>query len=856
MKSLALLVAIYGRGAIAALPDSCQAGDITSCDDCTPLNQLYEPPKVGEVWYSVCCPKSETDSSTGNTVTKQYCYSYKLSGYPNNLHAGTLPSTCGTGTTAWALEGQCRTTNAGTAAPPYKELQDNGIGCPGQYNSAFDYSAGDTVEDNGVVYTCQNDAFCDIYGPDLTGIGEEYWKATNSCDGTASPTQAPTYATVNAGCPAEIDASTEYEANDKVSVTRDDGVSIIYQCKPFPQSQFCNLPLYSPKSTEKQCNGDLCWSEAWNKLGACEGTYAPTGTPTFDPANLSGCPEEFTASTPYEAGDKISVTPQGEDYGKIYQCKPWPASGNCVKGAYSPSNIDPSRPDLWKEAWIYIGGCYGTISPTGTPTFDPANVSGCPEEFTAGTEYEPGDKVSVTPQGEDYGKIYQCKSWPAGAHCGQDGYSPANIDSMWKDAWTYVGGCYGTIAPTGTPTFDPANLNGCPEAFDSTVTYEAGDKVSVTPQGEDYGKIYKCKPWPNNARCNQDGYSPADDEPEQWSQAWTYEGGCYGTISPTQAPTFTAGNLWANGGCPEEYAPNSGYIGGDYVTISKNAAGTLGIVWKCKIGQTEKWCDAEGYAPGTDYAHLAWEKVGHCDGTLSPTTAPTPFTGLCQYKKILPNSSNGEYVVLQADSWKKNGDTVSTTGVALQLYGEGDLVRYGDDTSVCSGWPYTPYCLVWSPFKQDGSAYNSMLSNLGWPTVSTCQDVASQGDTTGSEDEFDPATGGPVFAANGNMLVTAAGDCVNDGLNPEDYFNPGVAGCSLFAPSTEPSSAPSLSGMPSSMPSDVPSSMPSDVPSMVPSSMPSDVPSMVPSSMPSDVPSSMPSDVPSSEPSVSLKPTQ
>lgn len=116
LKSLALLVAIYGRGAIAALPDSCEAGD-TTCDDCTPLNQQFEPPKVGEVWYSVCCPQSEEDSSTPpQTTTKQYCYSYKLAGYPNNLHAGTLPSTCGAGTTAWSLEGQCRTTNTGTVS--------------------------------------------------------------------------------------------------------------------------------------------------------------------------------------------------------------------------------------------------------------------------------------------------------------------------------------------------------------------------------------------------------------------------------------------------------------------------------------------------------------------------------------------------------------------------------------------------------------------------------------------------------------------------------------------------------------------------------------------------------------------
>ena len=112
LKSLALLVAIYGRGAIAALPDSCEVdAGVSGCTTCTPINQQFEPPKVGEVWYSECC--SKTDSSTP-PQTKNYCYSYKLSGYPNNLHKGTLPSTCGTGTSAWALEGQCSTASGAT----------------------------------------------------------------------------------------------------------------------------------------------------------------------------------------------------------------------------------------------------------------------------------------------------------------------------------------------------------------------------------------------------------------------------------------------------------------------------------------------------------------------------------------------------------------------------------------------------------------------------------------------------------------------------------------------------------------------------------------------------------------------
>eukprot|EP00985_Skeletonema_marinoi_P021296 scaffold12968_cov152-Skeletonema_marinoi.AAC.1 len=96
------------------------------------------------------------------------------------------------------------------------------------------------------------------------------------------------------------------------------------------------------------------------------------------------------------------VTADGEDYGKIYECKAWPASDHCGTGTdvYSPLNTDKqcNGEVCWPIAWTYIKGCTGTITPTATPTFDPANVEGCPDEYkyNGGTEYEEGDKVSVT----------------------------------------------------------------------------------------------------------------------------------------------------------------------------------------------------------------------------------------------------------------------------------------------------------------------------------------------------------------------------------------------------------------------------------------------------------------------------
>jgi hypothetical protein len=114
MKSIgiALFFAIYGRTALAAaLPDSCELGE-TSCDACTPRESEFEPPGVGQVWYSHCCTESETNTADPPvTDTKEYCYSYSLKGYPSNQQHGMKP-TCSEngsgGNLAWTLEGQCK----------------------------------------------------------------------------------------------------------------------------------------------------------------------------------------------------------------------------------------------------------------------------------------------------------------------------------------------------------------------------------------------------------------------------------------------------------------------------------------------------------------------------------------------------------------------------------------------------------------------------------------------------------------------------------------------------------------------------------------------------------------------------
>jgi len=258
---------------------------------------------------------------------------------------------------------------------PYEPLTDTSEGCPGEYDSSNTYDTGDIVEDNGVVFMCSGSALhCDQNAPDLRSVGVNYWRPTASCTGTANPTASPNFIDPQDGCPEEFDSSTTYEADDRVSVTRKDGRSVMYTCKAFPESQWCSVPAYSPLNADKLCNGEVCWPEAWTYMGGCIGSFSPTATPTFNPANVEGCPDEYDDGTEYEESDKVSVTAAGEDYGKIYECKPWPESDYCGNEAYSPRNNDKlcNGEVCWPTAWTYLGGCTGTITPTATPTFDPA----------------------------------------------------------------------------------------------------------------------------------------------------------------------------------------------------------------------------------------------------------------------------------------------------------------------------------------------------------------------------------------------------------------------------------------------------------------------------------------------------
>jgi len=329
------------------------------------------------------------------------------------------------------------------------------LGSTGCGSSGFKTTTTTTSETYN--YKCRDgaaSAWCSqsAYVPNGIYSGSAWEKESAECTGSATPATAPTPAAwTGGGCPKAYSGGTEYDADDVVSVAKT-GFTMVYQCAAEPTNQFCGMSGYAPGT-------DQYWEQAWTSLGSCTGTIAPTDSPSFETlADAGGCPNIYSSGDDYEEGDKVSKE------GFVYQCKSWPQSAHCSQAGYEPgTSIDGGAKKLeyWKDAWLVVGYCSGSITPTTSPVYvSLPNMGGCPDTWStksAADAYEEGDCVSSG------GLVYQCKSWPYIAHCGQAGYEP-NVDpatpDAWKDAWTAVGYCMGIMGPTSAPSFYPANSVG------------------------------------------------------------------------------------------------------------------------------------------------------------------------------------------------------------------------------------------------------------------------------------------------------------------------------------------------------------------------------------------------------------
>eukprot|EP00956_Cyclotella_meneghiniana_P039718 scaffold177845_cov26-Cyclotella_meneghiniana.AAC.1 len=90
-----------------------------------------------------------------------------------------------------------------------------------------------------------------------------------------APTASPNFsslAEVGDGCPKVYEKNKTYEAGDQVSVIVNDGASVVYECKSWPNGAYCNSgPNFAPGTD----NGNL----GWTKKGFCDGTVSPTKAP-------------------------------------------------------------------------------------------------------------------------------------------------------------------------------------------------------------------------------------------------------------------------------------------------------------------------------------------------------------------------------------------------------------------------------------------------------------------------------------------------------------------------------------------------------------------------------------------------
>ena len=92
------------------------------------------------------------------------------------------------------------------------------------------------------------------------------------------------------------------------------------------------------------------WEQAWNLLGSCDGTIAPSTLPNYQYlADHGGCPDDFASDTTYEEGDKVTVG------SIVYKCRSWPNSAWCSMDQYEPGGVNSY------EAWTILGYCDGEI---------------------------------------------------------------------------------------------------------------------------------------------------------------------------------------------------------------------------------------------------------------------------------------------------------------------------------------------------------------------------------------------------------------------------------------------------------------------------------------------------------------
>jgi len=394
--SIALSASLMGSASAAGCNAAYSAGstyivgDLVSASVTTTTPVTYTPcstPGVGT------CTANGFVLGGGVTTTESFNYEcnseYWCSnagfapGGPYSDLAWTKDSTACTGSAGTASK---RPTNAPTSSPTAAIVG----GCPGAWAAGGmttyteNQQVSVTVTTTPLVqlaYKCKAwpySGFCGQFSPLDAAGGSLGWTYVGGCSGTITPTSSPTYdpSDIVGACPGDYNsATTSYVAGSQVSLTVSTTPlkKIVYECKAWPNSGYCNQSVYAPGGTYSDMG--------WTLVGPCEGTFAPTVAPTAFAGDCMYVKVVTTTPTPtptvmniaawssstlYEAGDQVRID------GTTYKCKPWPFYFWCRMAAYQPTK---SSTGLWTEAWTNNGACeYVSLPPTAAPTAAPTGV--------------------------------------------------------------------------------------------------------------------------------------------------------------------------------------------------------------------------------------------------------------------------------------------------------------------------------------------------------------------------------------------------------------------------------------------------------------------------------------------------
>ncbi len=199
-----------------------------------------------------------------------------------------------------------------------------------------------------------------------------------------------------------------------------------FECTSGSEPALSHCPNYDPSN-------EFLAAVAWKDLGVCTGmatAATPTNKPTHTKWTGSGCPDPWVAGSSYEGGEIAEVD------GNVYKCSTTPfVNFWCGNPSYKPGDST-----YWQEAWTLLGSCTGTIGPSKSSSYmSLKSVGGCPEQYSASTTYEAGDKVTLQVNAAA-SLVYECKAFPDNGYCDQ--YEPGHWSKL---GWTLKGYCNGEV---------------------------------------------------------------------------------------------------------------------------------------------------------------------------------------------------------------------------------------------------------------------------------------------------------------------------------------------------------------------------------------------------------------------------